>query len=287
MYVIADKRCLDYSAPGHPERPSRVEDTLKRLRLQDELEIEWASPVPVADELLELGHTADYLARLRNPAREFDGDTPAYAGIFDHARRAVGGTIKAQEAALQGRRAFSLLRPPGHHATSDRAMGFCYLSSVGLSALHAAVNLDKRVAVFDFDVHHGNGTESLLLDRRDLAFFSVHQHPCYPGTGATDSGNNCFNYPVPPRTPRNEYRKMLESVLRDLKRWKPDLIAVSAGFDAYVHDPLAQELLEVEDFRWLGEKLADLGVPFYSSLEGGYSSRLPDLIMAWLTGIDD
>jgi acetoin utilization deacetylase AcuC-like enzyme len=285
MYVITDERCLAYHSPGHPERPARVKDTLAKLRAQDELQIEWREPSEPSDAIVELGHSKSHLASLRAPGADFDGDTPAYPQIDEHARRGVGGALDALKFALDGELAFSLLRPPGHHATRDRAMGFCYLSSIGLSVLHAAKNLGKRVAVFDFDVHHGNGTEALLLDQENVAFFSIHQHPCYPGTGVTDQGSNCFNFPVPPRTPREDYRAILSRALASLVKWKPDLIAVSAGFDAYVHDPIAQETLSVDDFRELGDEIRRQGIPFYSVLEGGYSDDLPDLVFAYLNGI--
>ena len=285
MNVITDERCLAYHSPGHPERPARVKDTLAKLRAQDELEIEWHAPRLPSNEILERGHSAGHLEALKGPPSDFDGDTPAYPDIDAHARRAVGGALAAMDMALAGKTAFSLLRPPGHHATQDRAMGFCYLSSVALTALHGARALGKRVAVFDFDVHHGNGSEALLMNQDSVAFFSVHQHPCYPGTGVKDVGTNCFNFPVPPRTPREEYRQVLGRALAALVKWGPDLIAVSAGFDAYVHDPIAQETLLAEDFRDLGARIRRQGIPFYSVLEGGYSDDLPDLVMAYLLGI--
>lgn len=286
MHIITDERCLAYHSPGHPERPARVKDTLAKLRAQDELPIEWSAPSSPAEGVLKRGHSRRHLESLASPEHDFDGDTPAYPGINGHARRGVGGALDALELALKGETAFSLLRPPGHHATQDRAMGFCYLSSVGLSALHAANELGKRVAVFDFDVHHGNGTEALLLNQDNLAFFSVHQHPCYPGTGVTDQGENCFNFPVPPRTPREDYRLVLSRALAAAVKWRPDVLAISAGFDAYAHDPIAQETLEAEDFHALGAEIRAQGIPFYSVLEGGYSDDLPVLIFAYLKGIN-
>src|SRR5204863_2061365 len=144
----------------------------------------------------------------------------------------------------------------------------------------------KRVAIYDFDVHHGNGTEDVLVNTSGVAFCSIHQFPCYPGTGATNAGDNCFNYPIAPRTPRLEYRKVLASALDQLKKFKPELIGVSAGFDAYARDPLAQETLEAEDFYWLGQELRKLGVPMLSLLEGGYSEDLPALVFAYLKGVE-
>ena len=164
-------------------------------------------------------------------------------------------------------------------------MGFCYLNSVAITALEALATGAGKVAVYDFDVHHGNGTEAILLDHPAATFHSIHQHPCYPGTGTADRGRNCFNHPVAPRTPRAEYRQILQRALDGLKKAKPDLVVVSAGFDAYARDPLAQETLEAEDYHWLGQSIRDLGVPVASNLEGGYSSDLPELILAYLKGL--
>jgi acetoin utilization deacetylase AcuC-like enzyme len=168
----------------------------------------------------------------------------------------------------------------------NRIMGFCYLNNIAIAALEALATGSKRVAIFDFDVHHGNGTEDILLNRDGAAFYSIHQHPAYPETGRANVGKNCFNYPVPPGLPRREYRDVFSSALDQLTQFQPDLIGVSAGFDAYARDPLAQETLEAEDFHWLGQKIRGLGVPTFSLLEGGYSRDLPELVWSYLKGID-
>ncbi len=286
MRIITDSRCTAYSSPAHPERPERVSRTVERLKEQAELEISWLEPLPVGEGILERAHTNEHIARVKTAVADFDGDTPAHPGIFDHASRSVGGALRALKAARGGEIAFSLLRPPGHHATRDHAMGFCYLNSVAIAALEALATGAKKVAVFDFDVHHGNGTEAILANRPNAAFFSIHQYPCYPGTGTSDVGDNCFNYPVAPQTPREEYRKVLARALDALKKTQPSLVAVSAGFDAYARDPIAQETLEAEDFHWLGQSVRGLGVPAFSILEGGYSRDLPELILAYLKGLE-
>ncbi len=240
MKIITDERCTEYSAPGHPERPARVARTLEKLRSQTELKITWAEPLPVGEDVILRAHTKEHVAHVKAPPTDFDGDTPAYPKIYEHALRSIGGALHALEDARKGETAFSLLRPPGHHATQDRAMGFCFLNSIAIATLHAQTSGLKRVAVFDFDVHHGNGTEAILLNCPEAAFYSIHQHPCYPGTGTKDVGNNCFNFPVAPRTPRDEYRKVITKALEALGRFKPNLVAVSAGFDAYARDPIAQ-----------------------------------------------
>ena len=286
MKIITDERCTGYHSAGHPERPQRIAKTLEKLRGQTELPITWAEPVAaVPDEVILRAHTKEHLSRVKAAADDFDGDTPAHPNIFEHAQRSIGGALQALAAARKGEMAFSLSRPPGHHAERDRAMGFCYLNNIAIAALEAIATGAKKVAVFDFDVHHGNGTEAILLSQPNAVFYSIHQHPCYPGTGTSDVGKNCFNYPVAPRTPRTEYRKILQRALEDMQKSRPDLVAVSAGFDAYARDPLAQETLEAEDFHWLGESMRKLGVPVFSLLEGGYSSDLPELVFSYLKGL--
>ena len=286
MKIITDERCTEYSAPGHPERPARVAKTLEKLRAQDALKITWAEPLPVNEESILRAHTNAHIAHVKDPSADFDGDTPAYPKIYEHALRSVGGALHALQAARKGETVFTLLRPPGHHATQERAMGFCFLNSIAIAALEAQATGARKVAVYDFDVHHGNGTEAILLNKPDTAFFSIHQHPCYPGTGTKNLGNNCYNYPVAPQTPREEYRKVLKRALDELGKFKPDFVAVSAGFDAYSRDPIAQETLEAEDFYWMGQEIRKLGIPVMSILEGGYSRDLPDLIFAYLKGLE-
>ena len=285
MKIITDERCAGYSCFSHPERPLRILATLELLRRQTELPIEWAEPGQAGDTQILRAHSAEHLARLNEP-EDFDADTPFYENIAGFARASVAAALDALTAARAGESVFSLMRPPGHHATRDRAMGFCYFNNMAIAALEAAATGAKRVAVFDFDVHHGNGTEAILLNRSGVAFFSIHLHPFYPGTGGANAGKNCFNYPVEPGLPRQDYRAALARALGDLKNFRPGLVAVSAGFDAYVRDPLGQSVLVVDDFYWLGQSLRTLGVPMFSLLEGGYSRDLPELIFAYLKGVE-
>ena len=284
MHVITDERCLGYSQPGHPERPQRVAGTLALLREQREIEIIWEEPLAVTDEAIARAHEQAHLQRIANPDGPLDGDTPDYPEIDAHARRSIGGGLRALELAREGKPNFSLLRPPGHHATRDQAMGFCYFNSIAITALAARAAGMEKVAVFDFDVHHGNGTEDILRTVEGTAFFSIHQHPAYPGTGQK-SFDNCHNYTVPPDTPNDGWRKTASTALADLKKFNPDLLCVSAGFDAYKRDPLCQQQLEVEDFTWIARQLRQLNKPQANLLEGGYSSDLPKLILAYLKGL--
>lgn len=282
--IITDDHCTGYSHAGHPERPQRVGETLNLLRTQTDLSISWAAPASVEDAVIFRAHNPHVVARLF-VEEHFDGDTPYYENIANYARQSVGGALEAMRRARRGEMTFSLFRPPGHHATRSRSMGFCYLNNIAIATLAALADGERRVAVFDFDVHHGNGTENILLNHPGAAFYSVHQHPAYPDTGAENVGDNCFNFPVPPDTPRAEYRRTLESALDSLQSFKPSLVAVSAGFDAYARDPLASGTLEMEDFHALGKSIRAIGVPVFSVLEGGYSSRLPELVFAYLKGL--
>ena len=285
MHVITDKRCLAYSQPGHPERPQRVTDTLALLREQREIKITWEKPKPPKDDkAIGRAHDLAHIHIIENPLGPLDGDTPDYPGIDAHARRAIGGALRALDLARAGKPNFSLLRPPGHHATKERAMGFCYFNNIAITTLAARAAGIKKVAVFDFDVHHGNGTEDILHKVEGTAFFSIHQHPAYPGTG-TKSLDNCHNYPVPPDSPNASWRKAASKALKELKQFGPDLICVSAGFDAYKRDPLCQQKLEIEDFTWIAQQLRQLEKPQANLLEGGYSNDLPKLIFAYLKGL--
>ena len=294
MKIITDERCAGYARAGHPERPQRITDTVERLKSQVELPLTWSAPTTVSDGQILRAHAPEVLARLNIP-QDFDADTPFFENISTYARASAAAALDALEIARAGESVFSLMRPPGHHATRNQVMGFCYLNNIAIAALEALALSPcgrgegvgfKRVAVFDFDVHHGNGTEDILLDREGVAFFSIHQHPAYPGTGENNVGRNCFNYPVAPSAPRETYRATLARALAGLKNFSPDLIAVSAGFDAYARDPLAQGTLLAEDFYWLGQSLRAMDVPMFSLLEGGYSRDLPELIFAYLKGVE-
>jgi acetoin utilization deacetylase AcuC-like enzyme len=236
----------------------------------------------VSNEELLRAHTKEHLVRIANPVRDFDMDTPAYPKIDIFARQSAGAAIQTARAALKGERAFGLMRPPGHHATRDQAMGFCYFSNVAIAALDALENGAERVAIWDFDAHHGNGTEAIVAHNERIRFASIHQFSAYPGTGAK-SFANIDNYPLAPQTPRNEHVDVCKRALDRLITFKPSLIFVSAGFDAYARDPLVQMTLEREDFASLGQWLREIDVPVGAILEGGYSDDLPELIDAFLT----
>jgi acetoin utilization deacetylase AcuC-like enzyme len=284
--IITDEHCSGYSRKGHPERPERITKTLALLQSQAELPIVWGTPSDgVTDAMILRAHSPHVLTRLNLP-EDIDEDTPMYENIATVARASVAAALAALRAARNGEPVFSLMRPPGHHALREKSMGFCYLNNVAIAALEATATGARRVAVLDFDIHHGNGTEDILLNQPGIEFFSIHQFPGYPHTGAENQGRNCYNYPVAPEATRLMYRAKLMHALDDLRSFRPELVAVSAGFDAYVRDPLADGPLLPEDFYWLGQMLRELNVPSFSLLEGGYSRDLPELILAYLKGLD-
>jgi acetoin utilization deacetylase AcuC-like enzyme len=287
MIIVHDPKCAEYGSSMRPEQPARITRTAAHLRVTHP-DWQWRLPTAAADDTLLLAHTPAHRKRLKQP-HDFDADTPYFKGIDDHARRAVGAAVLATELATTNRSpVFSLMRPPGHHATADQAMGFCYLNAVAIAVLAAqrSLSLDAgpgaKVAVWDFDAHHGNGTEAILLGRPDMLFASVHQSPGYPGTGRQSQGN-CLNWPVPPRFPRQQHMAALEASWAAVTDFRPELIVVSAGFDAYARDPITDMTLELEDFRTLGTWLAHAEAPVAAVLEGGYSDDLPLLIDAFLS----
>lgn len=282
MIIVHDPRCTGYSAPGHPERPARIQTSAPFLR-QRHPDWEWREPKPAEEAALLRAHSLDHVERIRAAAQAFDADTPAYPGIYGHALRGAGAAIDVAREALRMTPAFSLMRPPGHHAMRGRAMGFCYFSNIAIAALDALENGAERVAIWDFDAHHGNGTEDIVANNPRIAFASIHQFPGYPGTG-TRSFANIHNFPVAPLTPRREHVAEVRRALDKLITFKPDVLLVSAGFDAYVGDPITEMSLAVDDFATFGSWLRETEIHSGAILEGGYSDELPELIDAFLSG---
>jgi acetoin utilization deacetylase AcuC-like enzyme len=281
VIIFHDPKCREYAAPGHPERPARIERTVPLLKGRH-AEWEWRVPAAASDEKLLRAHTPAHLDHVKSATQDFDADTAAHPGIYGHAARAAGAAVATARAALAGEQAFSLMRPPGHHAMRDRAMGFCYFSHIAVAALDALADGAERVAIWDFDAHHGNGTEDIVANNPRIVFASVHQFPGYPGTG-TRSFGNIHNFPVAPLTPRTEHVAEVRSAFDQLVAFKPDLLLVSAGFDAYSGDPITEMTLEAEDFTAFGSWLRETKIPAGAILEGGYSDALPELVDAFLS----
>jgi acetoin utilization deacetylase AcuC-like enzyme len=281
MKIIFDEAATRYGNSEHPERPERLLSTVPHLR-KVLPQLVWERPFIAEDKALLLAHEGAHLARLRQSI-DFDLDTPYYPEIDQHARRAAGGALLAVQSARQGEPAFSLLRPPGHHAKRAQAMGFCYLNSIAVAALNALSDGCERVAIWDFDAHHGNGTEAIVTGNERILFASIHQYPGYPGTG-THSFQNILNWPVPPMTDGEMHAAKVKEALDRLVAFRPDLLLVSAGFDAYLNDPITNLRLEAEHFYRFGSWLREINIPVAAILEGGYSAELPELIESFIRG---
>ena len=283
IWFSTDAGLNHLTPPGHPEQVKRLEYVQAALASKG-LERREA-PVCTDDDLL-LGHTRAYIDRINKSAPEsgrvaLDGDTHMSPGSLEAVMRGVGGCVAAVDAVLDGeaKSAFVGCRPPGHHAEKETPMGFCVFGNSAIAALHALERRGlARVAVLDFDVHHGNGTQDILWDEGRAMFVSSHQMPLFPGTGRsseTGAHGQIVNLPLGPGTGGAEMRGAWESALEQVKGFAPELIIVSAGFDAHADDPLASLEWEVEDFAWITEQICDLadgvcGGKIVSNLEGGY-----------------
>ncbi|AFO93050.1 histone deacetylase family protein [Phaeobacter inhibens] len=283
--LITHADCLTHVTPeGHPERVARLEHVLHALEGLRLTRV--TAPMAAEDDILRI-HPASYLADLRKalPKEGFgriDGDTFLSPGSLDAAFRAAGAAVRAVDMVLGGeaQNAFAAVRPPGHHAETDTAMGFCFFGNAALAAKHA---LDHhglaRVAVVDFDVHHGNGTQDLLWDEPRALFISSQQMPLWPGSGRPEEDGvhgQILNLPLPPGSGGVQMKAAyVDQAFPRLRAFKPELIIVSAGFDAHQDDPLAELNWSTEDFRWLSRELCALaaelcGGRIVSTLEGGY-----------------
>lgn len=269
---------------GHAERPERLRAVIAALEDDAGLDLE-GFEAPLADFAdLALVHPRGFIdailaAAPRAGHHALDPDTVLSAGSLTAARRAAGAVAAATRtvAAGQRTRAFCAVRPPGHHAEPGVAMGFCVFSNIAVAARVAQASGLKRVAIVDFDVHHGNGTQAVFERDPSVFFASIHQSPLYPGTGdPSESGvGNVANATVAPHAPRETWRKGFEGLMEQVDGFAPELILVSAGFDAHVRDPLAQQSLEAEDFAWATRAIVSVanrrcGGRIVSSLEGGY-----------------
>jgi acetoin utilization deacetylase AcuC-like enzyme len=271
---------------GHPESPARLRAVVEALDAAQDLDIEPrdAPLAEIADLLLVHDRTyveAIEAAAPREGRRAIDPDTVMSPGSLNAARRAAGAAVAAARAVAAGEieRAFCAVRPPGHHAEPDRAMGFCLFSNVALAARAAQAAGLKRVAVVDFDIHHGNGTQAAFEGRENLLFASIQQWPLWPGTGHPSQGaaSNVVNAVVEPGASSQAWRSAFAGLLEQVDAFEPDLILISAGFDAHEGDPVAMpgQRLQPEDFAWATRAIVDVararcGGRVVSSLEGGY-----------------
>jgi acetoin utilization deacetylase AcuC-like enzyme len=275
---------------GHPECASRldaIDDFLIASGLDTALERREAPAVAMSD--LGLAHESRYVDELREmleraaeegTRRFIDPDTIAAPGTWAAAMRAAGAAVAATDAVLDGgiENAFCAVRPPGHHATRDEAMGFCFFNNICVAARHALdVRGLKRVAIVDFDVHHGNGTEDIVAGDERVLMVSIFQHPLYPFSGAVPKGTNMINVPVPPYSRGAQVRQLIEeNWMESLEAFRPEMIFISAGFDAHREDDLGQLGLVEADYAWITERVKAVadkhaGGRIVSCLEGGYN----------------
>ena len=283
--LITHADCLSHVTPdGHPERVARLQHVLHALEPLDLTRV--TAPLAAEDDILRI-HPASYLADLRRSLptegmHQIDADTYMSPGSLDAAFRAAGACVRAVDLVLNGEasNAFCAIRPPGHHAETDTAMGFCLFGNVSIVAKYALEHHGlKRVAVVDFDVHHGNGTQDLLWNEARALVVTSQQMPLWPGTGdRSEKGgfDNVLNLPLPPQSDGAHMRERYEAeVFPRLRAFKPEMIFISAGFDAHQDDPLANLNWSTEDFKWLTQQLCKIadeicGGRVVSALEGGY-----------------
>jgi acetoin utilization deacetylase AcuC-like enzyme len=275
---------------GHPECPQRLDAISDQLRATGlDMALSFHDAPEATLEQIERAHSAGYVMQLREvmeqvaaegKPRALDPDTVVGPGTWRAALRAAGAAVAATDEVLAGRaeNAFCAVRPPGHHATRDETMGFCFFNNVAVAARHALdVHGLERVAIIDFDVHHGNGTEDIVAGDERILMCSYFQHPLYPYSGAVPKGTNMVNVPIPPYTRGGEVREAIETMwMPRLEEFKPQMVFISAGFDAHREDDLGQLGLVEADYEWITERLMAVARRhaqgrIVSCLEGGYA----------------
>ena len=274
---------------GHPEKIDRVTAVIENFKKLDNKNLVWKKPSNFEQSILIKTHTKDYIKQVnlsfpQSGLKFIDGDTVVSPGSKDATKDAVGSIISAIDGVekKEFKNAFCCVRPPGHHAEKEKAMGFCIFNNVAVGANYLIEKYKyKKIAIIDFDVHHGNGTQDIFYNDKNVLYISTHQYPYYPGSGSEKENgkyNNVLNIPLEAGTTGNEYLNAYEKVLDKLKEFKPEFLLFSAGFDAHIDDPLAQLRLSSEDFYKITKRTLEVSKPFcngniVSILEGGYDLR--------------
>ncbi len=274
---------------GHPEKIDRVTAVIENFKKLDNKNLVWKKPSNFEQSILIKTHTKDYIKQVnlsfpQSGLKFLDGDTVVSPGSKDATKDAVGSIISAIDGVekKEFKNAFCCVRPPGHHAEKEKAMGFCIFNNVAVGANYLIEKYKyKKIAIIDFDVHHGNGTQDIFYNDKNVLYISTHQYPYYPGSGSEKENgkyNNVLNIPLKAGTTGNEYLNAYEKVLDKIKEFKPEFLLFSAGFDAHIDDPLAQLRLSSEDFYKITKRTLEVSKPFcngniVSILEGGYDLR--------------
>ncbi len=269
MLVVYSPLCLGYDIPGHPECPERVRAIHEALKSAG---YKFTAPEPATAKDVLLVHSREHYETVEKA--DYAGiETPPIDIKFP--LMAAGTAIKASEVL-----GFALTRPPGHHASRDTLEGFCYFNNIAI----AVKRLGKKTAILDLDVHHGNGTQAVFLGADNVIYVSLHQAPLYPMTGLK-SEQNCHNYPLFPDTSENDYMRTLEKALQVVESCRPELLAISMGFDTFAEDPLAGQKLTENGYGRMGRMISALGIPTFITLEGGYAvDKIGGLCRSFLDG---
>lgn len=271
MNIIFSEECLKYRSAGHPESPERLQVAYSILK--DKFNV--ISPVAVEESDLLLVHSARHIKSVRDEDF-YDADSPAYDDIYYYATLSAGAAVKAQE--VQG---FSLMRPPGHHAGKNALGGFCYFNNLAIAVKKSGL----KTLIVDFDGHHGNGTENIFLGDDQVVFISLHRKGIFPGSGNL-SRDNIYNYPLSGGTGDEKWLATFENALEQVAGIEFEQLAISAGFDAHINDPLASLGLSTALYGQIGTRLAELNLPTFAVLEGGYiGTDLGQNILSFINGL--
>ena len=287
--VTSDTYQNHITGSGHPEKIDRVTAIIDNFKKVDNKNLIWKKSIKFDEYFLNKTHSKDYINHVKHSFPKkglvfLDGDTIVSPGSKDATEDAAGSIITAIDGVQnkEFKNAFCAVRPPGHHAEKDKAMGFCVYNNVAVGANYLIEKYKyNKIAIIDFDVHHGNGTQDIFYNNKKVLYISTHQYPYYPGSGSakeTGKFDNVLNIPLEAGTTSEEYLNAYENVLSKVKQFKPEFLLFSAGFDAHIDDPLAQLRLSSEDFYKITKKTLEYSKPFcdgrvVSILEGGYDLK--------------